>query len=353
MQNPHFAYLEYASEYAKPFVSYRLPNANKHITLILDEKSAAPITDYSQLENRSGFVFTPFDTESQTSYFITPKEVLIGEKGFRGDLFLNKNRGVDKSQLSINKEDKSEYKKQFRKLYNLLEKKELQKVILSRTITMTDFPGEEHAYLYYNLANTYPQAMVYWVHLPHLGIQWMGATPELLLKKQNSTLETLALAGTKKANETWSEKERQEQQIVVDYIKEQLEDYELKTTPTETVNAGNVQHLATHFTLHNVENAFFSIIRKLHPTPAICGLPKSKAFESIQNIEQHNRNYYCGFLGPINIENTTATFVNLRCMQLTQNAVRLYVGGGLTKDSNIEREWQETNRKANTLRKFL
>lgn len=353
MQNPHLAYLEYASEYRKPFVSYRLPNENKHITLILDENSTQPITDYSQVKNGSGFVFTPFDTKSQTGYFIMPKEVLIGEKGFRGDLFLCRNRGIDKSQIDINKEDKTSYEKQFTLLHYLLQQEKLQKVILSRTITIPNFSNEEHSYLYYNLANNYPSAMVYWLHLPHLGIQWMGASPELLLKREGATLQTLALAGTKKDDETWSKKERQEQQMVANYIKDELEEYALEMSLTKTVNAGNVQHLATHFALHNAENDFFSIIQKLHPTPAICGLPKDKAFRAIKATEKHNRTYYCGFLGPINIANTTATFVNLRCMQLAQNSAQLYVGGGLTKDSDLDREWQETERKADTLRSFL
>lgn len=352
MLSPHLAYLEYASAYPKPFVTYRLPNENESITLILDKNSANSITNYSEIENRSGFVFTPFDTNQHPSYFITPNEILKGDKGFRADLFSNKETKITPIQLTQNLETRAIYEAQFEKMYALLQENKLQKVILSRTITLP-FAKEEHLYTYYNLMTNYPKAMVYWIYLPHLGVEWMGATPELLLSKKEERLHTLALAGTKKAEERWTQKEIEEQQMVMNYISKRLQDHSLQVTPTETLDTGSIQHLATRFTLHNSRANFFDIIKRLHPTPAICGLPKHEAFEAIRTIETHDRNYYCGFLGPINIANTTTTFVNLRCMELTDNTARLYVGGGLTKGSNVEQEWQETERKADTLHHFL
>lgn len=353
MESPQFAYLEYATTYQKPFITYRLPNEKESITLIIKENSAKEIIDYTNISEKSGFIFTPFDTKNNASFFIVPEEILKGDKGFRGDLFLDKNKGnVRQNALQKNNETQAAYKSQFEQMHILLKQNSLQKIILSRTLTLENFPKEEQIYTYYNLINQYPQAMVYWVHLPHLGVEWMGATPELLVAKSDNYIETLALAGTKKADENWTVKEREEQQMVVDYISEQLKDFQPIVSETETLDTGAVQHLATHFKIHTTSN-LFPIIEKLHPTPAICGLPQQSAFEAIRKIETHSREYYCGFLGPININNTTATFVNLRCMQLANHQVRLYMGGGLTKDSNLDREWQETERKADTLRRFL
>lgn len=353
MHNPHFAYLEYATEHHKPFVTYQFPNSKEHTTLILNKNSAQPLTDYAEIANKSGFVFTPFDTEKNTAYFIMPEEVLIGDKGFRADLFANKHKKAACPPLPANKETQANYKEQFQKMLHLLHTNELQKIILSRTLTISDFPQEEQAYTYYNLSASYPQAMVYWVYLPHLGIEWMGATPELLVKQRNNELHSLALAGTKKPEESWTTKEKEEQQMVATYISERLANFHPEVSDTQTLDTGTVQHLATHFKIKGKASQFFPLIKKLHPTPAICGLPQDKAFKAIRTIETHERNYYCGFLGPLNIEGKTATFVNLRCMQFANNTARLYVGGGLTKDSLWEREWQETIRKAETLQKFL
>ncbi len=353
MHSPHFTYLEYASIHNKPFVSYRLPKGEEHITLILNENSAKEFHNYEEIASKRGFIFTPFDTEKNKNLFIIPEEIIIGNKGFRGDLFLDKTVSQNHSTLAEIDESKQTYQQQFEQLHQLLKKGDLEKVILSRTLTLAGQPKDENVYTYYNLAENYPNAMVYWVHLPHLGVEWIGATPELLVQQSDKDLQTLALAGTKKADEAWTEKEKQEQQMVADYISYQLKDYQPIKSKTETINTGVVQHIATHFTLPNASVNLFPIIEKLHPTPAICGLPKTKAFETIRQTETHDRLYYCGILGAVNIAGQTATFVNLRCMQLAKDKVRLFVGGGLTKDSDLEREWQETERKADTLRNFL
>ncbi len=353
MHSPHFAYLEYATAYNKPFVSYRLPNTEQHTTLILNENSVIEFHNYSEILDKKGFVFVPFNAEKDKNLFISPEEILFGDKGFRGDLFLDKNKKQGYSKLPLIDEGKENYNTQFQQFYELLEKKVLKKAILSRTLTLDDFSKEEQVYTYYNLAENYPNAMVYWVHLPHLGVEWMGATPEMLVKQEGNDLHTMALAGTKKPNEEWSNKEREEQQMVVDYISSQLADYQLILSENETLDTGVVQHLVTHFSLPNASSQLFKVIEKLHPTPAVCGVPKAVAFDQIQRIETHKRGYYCGFLGVMGIAQTTATFVNLRCMQLAENSVRLYVGGGLTQSSNFEREWEETERKAETLLRFL
>jgi len=90
-------------------------------------------------------------------------------------------------------------------------------------------------------------------------------------------------------------------------------------------------------------------ITNLHPTPAVCGLPKDKSLELILQTEKHNREYYAGYCGPINYQNKTDLFVNLRCMKILEDQLALFVGGGLTKDSVPTKEWDETVLKAKTL----
>jgi isochorismate synthase len=92
----------------------------------------------------------------------------------------------------------------------------------------------------------------------------------------------------------------------------------------------------------------------LHPTPAVCGLPKNEALSFILEHEIHNREFYSGFLGPVNMtsgrgRNSSSLYVNLRCMKLRENTAILYAGCGITVESEPEKEWQETELKANTL----
>src|SRR5690606_16197073 len=117
-----------------------------------------------------------------------------------------------------------------------------------------------------------------------------------------------------------------------------------------------------------------NLIAALHPTPAVCGLPKIEAREFILKNENYDREFYTGFLGEINMpqevrrssnrrnqENQayssivpkTSLFVNLRCMKLTEDSVEIFVGGGITKESIPEAEWEETQNKAGTMKAVL
>ena len=95
------------------------------------------------------------------------------------------------------------------------------------------------------------------------------------------------------------------------------------------------------------------LISVLHPTPAVCGFPKLEAKKFILENENYNREYYSGFLGELNIHDATDLYVNLRCMQIKNNQIHLYIGGGITKDSIPEKEWIETANKAMTMKKIL
>ena len=216
---------------------------------------------------------------------------------------------------------------------------------------------------------------------PKVGL-WLGATPELLLKVEGKQLTTISLAGTKpydKNNEVqWSTKELEEQQIVTDYITKQIKPYvqSIKTSNIETVRAGQLLHLKTRVTarLDNKDSRLEDIISALHPTPAVCGFPKIIAKAFILNNEDYNREFYTGFLGELNLKNTNTRntnrrnvennaygvvktqsnfYVNLRCMQLQSNKALIYVGGGITKGSEPQNEWNETVEKTKTMLKVL
>src|SRR5690606_9771511 len=197
------------------------------------------------------------------------------------------------------------------------------KVVLSRKeVVQTGNLGAME--LFSRLLQKYPDAFVYLMHHPKVGT-WLGATPEKLLEVERNRFKTMALAGTQKYNDTidvkWGEKELEEQQIVTDTILDNLKDnvFNVKTTGPFTIRAGGLLHLKTDIAgeiispkenpgrdaryrvsttnLLNLKN----LIAALHPTPAVCGLPKIEAREFILKNENYDREFYTGFLGEINM----------------------------------------------------
>jgi isochorismate synthase len=85
----------------------------------------------------------------------------------------------------------------------------------------------------------------------------------------------------------------------------------------------------------------------------VAGVPRPISIEFIKKNEGYNRSFYTGFIGEINRNSETELYVNLRCMQLNNGMAKLFVGGGITKDSVPEREWRETVEKTAVLGKFI
>ena len=226
---------------------------------------------------------------------------------------------------------------------------DISKAILSRVkkvelhIELTDF--------FKRLCENYPSAFIYMVSSPLFGT-WIGATPEVLIESNGSHAKTMALAGTLAENSTdWSNKEKEEQNIVNDFILEQLKEKNvsnLKIEAQKEIEAGPVKHLKSTFEFDLNNNLPIEIAEALHPTPAVSGFPQAKSLDLIQKIEKHNRKLYAGMIGVINSSESNI-FVNLRCAEIINNIAFLYLGGGYTKDSNVEAEWNETESKAKTL----
>jgi isochorismate synthase len=91
------------------------------------------------------------------------------------------------------------------------------------------------------------------------------------------------------------------------------------------------------------------MLKLLHPTSAVCGMPLESAREFLRANEGYDRQFYTGYLGPVNVKGESHLFVNLRCMQLFSKKAILYAGAGVTIDSDAEKEWEETEMKLDTL----
>jgi len=229
------------------------------------------------------------------------------------------------------------------------EQQATRKIVLSRT-KWTEKEIKNPNQIFDKLTKKYPSAFTYLISDPLFGC-WIGATPETLLRGTNTHCKTMALAGSRNINNSfeWTKKEITEQKIVARYIEDILTEKKITHTQSEVENAlaGNIEHLKTTFNIENVTD-LFSLATALHPTPAVSGLPKEEAINFIEENEDYNRNLYTGIIGLIDQKNTHL-FVNLRCAQLFSNGILNYVGGGLTKDSVPEKEWDETEFKSLTL----
>jgi isochorismate synthase len=231
------------------------------------------------------------------------------------------------------------------------------KLVVSRKERI-DVPGLDWKRTFSDLLQHYPDAFRYAFYHPGSGF-WMGASPERLLKVSDGNFATVALAGTQlyhgKTDVDWGEKERTEQLFVTDYIIAELRGKisAIDVSPSYTVRAGNLLHLKTDITGRLNEKAGLAgILEALHPTPAVCGLPKRESYEYLLNHEGYDREFYSGFFGEVG-HGENEFFVNLRCMKLSRNCAEVFVGCGITRDSNPILEYAETANKTMTMKNIL
>ncbi len=242
-----------------------------------------------------------------------------------------------------------------------------EKVVISRTKTIERRPDFDVVSVFQKLRALYSNALISFVTLPDEG-SWLGASPELLVSVQDKRIfKTTALAGTQAYSQSvniksvaWTQKDIEEQALVERYIiscfkKIRLREYD--EHGPRTVVAGNLIHLKSEFTVDMEATNFPTLgsvmLQLLHPTSAVCGQPLDTALEFIHKNENYDRQFYSGYLGPVNFENRTDIFVNLRCLQLMQEKLILYAGAGITQDSIPEKEWDETELKFLTLLKVI
>ncbi|WP_336718899.1 chorismate-binding protein [Chryseobacterium mucoviscidosis] len=251
-------------------------------------------------------------------------------------------------------ETKEEYLKNLEKVIAVIKEHQLPKLVYSRRKIFTDFEEINLKESFNHLCQSYPNAFRY-IFIDDEN-SWMGAFSEVLGKfsKRTHEFETMSLAGTLPVSESWSEKEIEEQKPVTSYIRNILNQYSENVTESETYDhiSGNIKHLRTDFKAQIKPENLDQIIQKLHPTPAVCGIPKDFCKEEIQKIEKFPRELYAGYI-KIETDETVQYFVNLRCSKLYKNAVHLFVGGGITALSNPEKEWTETELKSEAVLKNL
>lgn len=352
------------------FLLYKEPHSLHPNLAVVPASSVECLFHTEHLNGKTGYVFAPFEPNEAHPLVLLENYTLY--TGYASIFMFLEEQAihpmttenvpecatVDHSRKTL---EKNHYKKAFKEIHAAVVEGDCQKVVLSRNCFIERPSHFSPAGLFEAACLNYPEAYVYLFHSPVTGT-WLGSTPEALLMGEGGNWQTAAVAGTQQShaatNVVWDEKNRQEQQIVSDYVEHTLGAFGIQTEksgpyPTHT---GKLVHLKTQFRFNippDMVDQLGTLIGALHPTPATCGFPKEQAMELIRRHEQHDRSYYCGFLGSI-LENETAQlYVNLRCMHITPAGLVLYAGGGIMPDSTCESEWEETESKLQTLLSLL
>jgi len=342
--------LDFLIENNASFAIFRLPEATAYNFVMQCEGEPQHLYDFDQISGKNGYVIAPFRISQETPIILIRPDCTNLDEVKSTDKHLSERIVKEK----INNIDKNEYSKLFRKFYKPLSDGTLKKIVLSRSKTLTKTKGFSAGEAFFRAIDKYKHSYVYLIHTPISGT-WLGSTPEMLLSGTNNVWQTVALAGTRypnKGNVSWDDKNLREQHLVTSYLLNQLSTFNIspEINGPYTTKAANLAHLRTDLVFKLKETANLGIlIKSLHPTPAVSGLPKEYAYKYIDDHEGYNRKYYTGFLGMIDLNNETNIYVNLRCMEIGKSLLTLFSGSGLVLSSTSRDEWKETEQKLKTM----
>ena len=345
---------------------WRLPNADKRF-LLIDTLGGIEIDSLDLQSFEPGFMAAPFEGNP---YFFKAEYLFVSEVP---TVHVSVQEAFPSKLGSPQKED---FLYWVNASIQEIKAGNFQKVVLSRTDEAALDSNYSIVHFFESLCQVYPNAFVSAFYVPSLQQTWVCATPEVLVSLNNEGIfTTISLAGTqsvktkegqitKSQDARWSQKEIEEQAFVSRYIIECFKKIRLREyteNGPKTIQAGNLLHLKTAFQVDTKALDFPQLpgimLSLLHPTSAVCGTPKEAAIDWIKQAETHDRAFYSGYLGPVNVQDEIYLFVNLRTLKITKNSngylATYYAGCGITEDSDPEKEWEETEMKCQTLQRIL
>jgi menaquinone-specific isochorismate synthase len=282
----------------------------------------------------------------------------------RDQLLENKSKSTDKNELiEQNEVDPDGWKAMVSAAVTNMKTFDIEKVVLARELRLTFNDKVISENVVENLLNEQPSSYIF--SFESGSDCFIGATPERLMKKRGNELFSTCLAGSiargkdrledeKLEQELLNdEKNRMEHQYVVSMITEALSPVCASLhVPSEPVIMKNrhIQHLYTPVQGTCDENvSIFDIVDKLHPTPAMGGLPKEKAVVMIREIENLERGFYAAPLGWTDSYGNGEFAVGIRSALLQGREASLFAGCGVLPDSTPESEYHETGIKFNPM----
>ncbi|MBB6122101.1 isochorismate synthase [Nocardiopsis algeriensis] len=246
---------------------------------------------------------------------------------------------------------------------------ELRKVVLARCLRLESTEDVDVAAVLSNLLRRDPGAHVFATPLPERGTgprTLIGASPELLVSRRGDAVVSNPLAGSarRSADPTkdqraavgllTSDKDRREHAVVVEAVADALTPYcrELSVPDgPELLRTATMWHLSTRVTgrLRDADTPAHVLAAALHPTPAVCGTPTGRAFDTIAGIEPFDRGFYTGTVGYTDARGDGVWVVTIRCADTSGRTLDLFAGGGIMPESDPAAELAETSAKLRTL----
>ncbi len=243
----------------------------------------------------------------------------------------------------------------------------MSKVVLAREVVVEAASAHDPAPVFGALREQFPSCFCFCVGTPEAA--FVGASPELLVRRSGASAQTVALAGsTRRSSDPAvddhlgeqllrSDKDRREQRIVAERIVRALRPHavwvEMAPEP-EVVKVANIQHLATPVIAQLAEpHSAVELAGLLHPTPAVGGEPRAPATAAIADLEQMDRGWYAGPVGWMDATEDGEFCVALRSALLRDREARLYAGVGVVAGSDPAAELAETEVKLQALLPLL
>jgi len=214
------------------------------------------------------------------------------------------------------------------------------------------------------LRSAYPACFIYLLTGAD-GTAFVGASPELLVRRSGDRAQAEPMAGSVARGATEEEddqlarqlkasaKDADEHRLVSSFVVEALRPFarSVASRPPEVVRFTNIQHLATSVSavLRLPAAGALELAAALHPTPAVGGWPREAADALIDELEAMERGWYAGAVGWIDSHENGEFAVALRCGLLWEDGARLYAGVGVMPDSDPAHELEETELKFKAL----
>lgn len=196
---------------------------------------------------------------------------------------------------------------------------------------------------------------------------FLGATPEILLKRDGNILKTEAIAGTRKHSKNsvisdkmekelfGSNKELREHDTVTEYIVKKLADIceSISISEKKSLKLSTLQHIYTKIECVLKKGAGDGdVVFSIMPTPAVSGDPMGKSMKILEDTEQYDRGWYSGAVGNLG-KNSSLLSVSIRSALISGRDIYIYAGAGIVEGSNPEKEWEETELKLEKFKRIM
>jgi menaquinone-specific isochorismate synthase len=298
-----------------------------------------------------GFATFTFDEDDPGSIVIIPETVLeVTRDGSRilvGDRARLPEPIPHDAMPSgrVSADDNSSWRSAMDLAMQAIARAEVEKVVLSRTVEMTfddDVPMHRVAD---ELVDSQGSSYTFLID----GL--VGSSPELLVSKHGSVVQSVSLAGSADRTDPAasvslnSQKMAIEHALAADSVEDALLPFcaTLERKPSRVETFADIHHLATGFEGEAVTGTKVTdLVAALHPTAAVAGTPTKAAVELIREIEDHGRGRYAGPVGWMDDQGDGEFAIALRCGEIRDRRVTLYTGVGLVDGSDREAELEET-----------